>query len=687
MPHRRPKPSIVLGAVAALAVASPFAAYTLGSSPSGVTETNDTTDAIPTQIASVVLAALPDIVIPLRQLTGLDLPDLHLGDLKKLPIPAEIPLPNGLPSLPIPDLDALTGPGSLLPDQLPPGVIDTYGTTVKEVSRDTPFSMIAITASDLANADAKVRVKLPNGEWGPWWSTEQIDTRKTDATPAGGKSGTEPVYVGNTNAAQVLIARKTLAAPVPGSDPAHVPVPDAPAADAGQPLGYTPASMSRPLHETPAQSDDMSVVLIDPGSNPNDANLSDVASALPDGGPKVISRAKWGADEDIRCQDPEYDDFVSGATVHHTAGNNDYSRSESAEIVRAIYAYHAETLDWCDIGYNALVDKYGQIFEGRYGGLDEPVQGAHAGGFNENTVGVAMMGNFEEEAPTNATLEAIGKFIGWRLKIAGIDPLSETTMYSEGTEFTPYAEGEEVDLPVIFAHRDVGNTECPGDAAYAELDTIREIAEATSNGETATLAGDSGESGQSQPIDPGTSAPADALPATEPPADEPPATELQVDVVPAEPAPAVIPPVESRPEPATNEDLRRLVTEMVRLGVNHPISDKWLADGGENSNVGTPLTPISRAKDGFEFVKFTNGFIYTAPGGKVVTVLGKIMQQFVATGLDSGLLGLPLTDEFPVPEGMRADFELGYMVFNKATGFVTTMLKTYNNSYEEAYTG
>ena len=86
-------------------------------------------------------------------------------------------------------------------------------------------------------------------------------------------------------------------------------------------------------------------------------------------------------------------------------------------------------------------------------------------------------------------------------------------------------------------------------------------------------------------------------------------------------------------------------------------------------------------------MKFTNGFIYTAPGGKVVTVLGKIMQQFVATGLDSGLLGLPLTDEFPVPEGMRADFELGYMVFNKATGFVTTMLKTYNNSYEEAYTG
>lgn len=81
-----------------------------------------------------------------------------------------------------------------------------------------------------------------------------------------------------------------------------------------------------------------------------------------DAGPKVITRAQWGADESIRCATPTIDDFIGGATVHHTAGSNDYSKSESAEIVRAIYAYHAQTLGWCDIGYNALVDKYGQIF-------------------------------------------------------------------------------------------------------------------------------------------------------------------------------------------------------------------------------------------------------------------------------------------------------------------------------------
>ena len=50
--------------------------------------------------------------------------------------------------------------------------------------------------------------------------------------------------------------------------------------------------------------------------------------------------------------------------------------------MRGIYTYHARTLGWCDVGYNVLVDKYGQAFEGRRGGLDRNVQGAHAGGFS-----------------------------------------------------------------------------------------------------------------------------------------------------------------------------------------------------------------------------------------------------------------------------------------------------------------
>ena len=56
--------------------------------------------------------------------------------------------------------------------------------------------------------------------------------------------------------------------------------------------------------------------------------------------------------------------------------------SQSAAIVRGIELYHVKGNGWNDIGYNFLVDKYGQVFEGRYGGIDRNVVGAHAQGFN-----------------------------------------------------------------------------------------------------------------------------------------------------------------------------------------------------------------------------------------------------------------------------------------------------------------
>ena len=57
--------------------------------------------------------------------------------------------------------------------------------------------------------------------------------------------------------------------------------------------------------------------------------------------------------------------------------------------------------DWCDIGYNFLVDKYGQIFEGRAGGIDKPVRAAHSGKgpVNEETMGVSLMGTFSASSP------------------------------------------------------------------------------------------------------------------------------------------------------------------------------------------------------------------------------------------------------------------------------------------------
>src|SRR5207253_5732205 len=142
------------------------------------------------------------------------------------------------------------------------------------------------------------------------------------------------------------------------------------------------------------------------------------------GSPKIILRSSWGADESIRRAPPRYAVSVQYALVHHTAGTNNYTPADSAAIVRGIEVYHVKANGWNDIGYNFLVDKYGQIFEGRYGGVDKNVIGAHAEGFNTGATGIAVLGTYNDAAPPSAALNALAKLLAWRLDIAHVDPLS-----------------------------------------------------------------------------------------------------------------------------------------------------------------------------------------------------------------------------------------------------------------------
>ncbi|BDE57165.1 cold-shock protein [Rhodococcus hoagii] len=660
MPHRRPKNSIVLAAVAAVAVATPFAVQALNSEPSDVLSASDSAPTIETQIAEVVLASVPDIVIPLKELTGLDLPDLRLGD---LPLPHEIPLPGGgtltLPSLtPLaPPTAPSTAPGDIaapVPGEVSP---ETLGATVKEVTQDTPFSMVGVTAADLQSSVTQLRAKLADGSWGEWITPDLIDGSSN------GKQGTEPVFVGDTNAVQILVTPKDGAAGAAGtaeapeapaaSDPTDpalrapgaAEAPEAPAAeapapqeesDATQPLGYTPAAVSKPLRQATLTANDVAAVLINPGSGPQDANLADIATPTSVNGVNIISRKAWGANEGIRCQNPTYDDSTGGATVHHTAETNNYTREQSAGIVRGIYAYHAQSLGWCDIGYNVLVDRFGQIFEGRFGGLDRPVQGAHAGGFNENTVGIAMMGNFVNEPAPAATIESVGKYLGWRLKLANLNPKGQVTMYSEGTQYSKYPLGQRVVLPTIFAHRDVGYTECPGSAAYAQMDQIRNIAAANYGGNT-------GGGGSTPPTNPsnggGNNGGANPVGSLD-----------------------------------LNAQIPAVVNGILSIADSNPIARQWLAMGGNRSMVGDAITGLLTTATGQLYAFFQNGGIFTSPLGGVVTMIGKIFEQWTAAGGVMSDIGLPISDEYSVDGGKRSDFERGSMIFDEVTGQVTTIM-------------
>ncbi|MGZ8696306.1 MAG: N-acetylmuramoyl-L-alanine amidase [Gaiellaceae bacterium] len=188
------------------------------------------------------------------------------------------------------------------------------------------------------------------------------------------------------------------------------------------------------------------------------------------GSPLLLGRETWGANEAIRRAPPRYATSLQFAIVHHTAGSSSYSASQSAAIVRGIEVYHVKGNGWDDIGYNFLVDKYGQVFEGRYGGVDKNVIGAHAEGFNTGSVGVAVLGTYGSAAPTSVARTALADLLAWRLDVAHVDPLSTLTWVSGGN--ARFASGVPVMLRAVSGHRDTGFTSCPGTALYAQLGAI-----------------------------------------------------------------------------------------------------------------------------------------------------------------------------------------------------------------------
>ena len=194
------------------------------------------------------------------------------------------------------------------------------------------------------------------------------------------------------------------------------------------------------------------------------------------GSPKIILRKAWGANERIRRDNPDYAPVLLNAIVHHTAGAAGSSPAQSAAIVRGIQVYHVQGNGWDDIGYNFLVDRFGQIFEGRYGGIERNVIGAHAQGFNTGSVGISVLGNYDSAALPAAAREAVSRLIAWRLDVAHLHPLSRITSISNGN--ARFRKGLPVWLPAVSGHRDTGFTSCPGRNLYSQLGAIARRASA-----------------------------------------------------------------------------------------------------------------------------------------------------------------------------------------------------------------
>ncbi|WP_366181064.1 N-acetylmuramoyl-L-alanine amidase [Actinomyces timonensis] len=341
---------------------------------------------------------------------------------------------------------------------------------------------------------AYLRVR-EGGEWSTWHLLEVESAGGRDSGPAR-PAGTEPFVTGGADAVQAALIIDD-ARSVPAGLRLHL-VPDAPSgseeaieASALESVTApaTPVDRAATARQAAAAGTIEAPAPASAGAGAAGAGaaLAGVAGAVAVPGLPfaVTPRSAWGAsstsDWDVEHASAKH------VIVHHTAGTNNYTAAQSRGIIQGIYHYHSVTLDWGDIGYNFLVDKYGTVYEGRLGTLDSAPGtmsvGGHAYGANTGTMGISMMGDYSAVAPTQAQLDRVGRLAGWFLARGGVTDAGGRADFTIRSS-EKYAAGQVVSLPRILAHRDVGHTACPGDVGYSRMDQIRSIAATQMDGAT-----------------------------------------------------------------------------------------------------------------------------------------------------------------------------------------------------------
>jgi len=163
--------------------------------------------------------------------------------------------------------------------------------------------------------------------------------------------------------------------------------------------------------------------------------------------PPIIARGEWGARSPRRAPTLGSVELI---VVHHTAVGERHPLG-GAPLAREIQALHMGANGWDDLGYNLLVDRLGRVYEGRAGGPERAVVGAHAQGVNRRSTGIAVIGDFSAQPPPERALKALVRLVAWKLAVHALPATDET----------------------IVAHRELGETECPGSALAARLPDLR----------------------------------------------------------------------------------------------------------------------------------------------------------------------------------------------------------------------
>ncbi|MEU3834837.1 N-acetylmuramoyl-L-alanine amidase [Streptomyces microflavus] len=382
-----------------------------------------------------------------------------------------------------------------------------------------PFSLVGVVWDDAeAELHGTVQVRTRATGTTRWSDWQDVETHNADhAADLGSaeregrtvRGATAPLWVGDSDGVEVRVRPESPAAaespdsqdraatPVPlpegmrlelvdpGEDPAPEPARGAPANRAAAPAVFadTPPTAALPevltaeiaaasaVNAEVAELGASVIPALTQAETVESVNLAPGAKPYIGPRPKIVTRKGWGADEKLRERNFGYTKSVKAAFVHHSATGNNYTCKQAPSVLRSIYRYHVKSSGWRDFGYNFAVDKCGNIYEGRAGGVTKAVLGAHTLGFNTNTMGIAVLGSYGSTNPPAAAVTAVSKLTAWKLGLFGANPKGKVTLVSGGSN--KYKKGVKVKMNVISGHRDGFATECPGARLYKKLGTAR----------------------------------------------------------------------------------------------------------------------------------------------------------------------------------------------------------------------
>ncbi|MFI9584154.1 peptidoglycan recognition protein [Streptomyces sp. NPDC052236] len=364
--------------------------------------------------------------------------------------------PGSTQSLPLAAVDAGGSNRSL-----GPGAGAVHGLTRRDVR---PFSLVGIIWDDVQaelHGTVQIRVRaVGSTRWSGWQDVEThnhehaADPGTAESDSGKVRGSTAPLWVGESDGVEVRVRPEAMPLPEglrlelvdPGDDP------------------EAESTVEESTAEEPMSAAEARSMAGGVGARSHTRPYIGPR-------PRIITRKGWGASESLREEGFVYSKAVKAAFVHHSATGNGFTCKQAPSVLRSIYRYHVKSSGWRDIGYNFAVDKCGNIYEGRAGGVAKAVRGAHTLGFNTNSMGVAVLGTYSHSTPPAAAVNAVARLTAWKLGLYGVNPRGQSVLTSQGSN--KYKKGRKVSFNAISGHRDGFLTECPGSRLYGKLGTAR----------------------------------------------------------------------------------------------------------------------------------------------------------------------------------------------------------------------